>query len=131
MTKKSKIWLCVKACDVELSVTGEHLHYFEGEFVESEIDPFPTCFLCVTTEQHRQLRTILRSIAKEKAYQEKQNLIIFNSHPRGNWKASQRLTGSLQEARSMRARFNKLVSEIAGKEIEVFWDCKTKHQTAW
>lgn len=121
-----KIWLCVRECDVESSSNGAHLHYFAGEFVMEESAPCASCFLSVTTDQYKQLQTILKSIKKEKAYQEKQHLAIRNSQPRFNWKAEQRLNGSIQEARSMRARFNRMVSEIAGKEIEVFWDCRTE-----
>lgn len=126
-----KIWLCIRECDVELSNNGVHLHYFAGEFVMEESAPCASCFLSVTTTQYNQLQTILKRIKKEKAYQEKQHLAIRNSHPRSNWKAEQRLNGSIQEARSMRARFNRMVSEIAGKEIEVFWDCRTNRRISW
>ena len=131
MKNNQKIWLCIRECDVESSSNGAHLHYFAGEFVMEESAPCASCFLSVTTAQHNQLQTILKSIKKEKVYQEKQHLAIRNSHPRPNWKAEQRLDGSIQEARSMRARFNRMVSEIAGKEIEVFWDCRTNRHISW
>lgn len=123
----TNIYLCIKDCDIQ--ATNEH--YYAGQFVESEVSPCRSCFISVSKEQHKELCKILTSIEKEKQYQERQHLAIRNAHPRTNWKAEQRLTGSLQEARSMRARFNKAVSQIAGKEIEVFWDCRTNSKTSW
>lgn len=131
MKRSEEKWLCIKDCDVEMSAGGTHSHYFAGEIVGETQSPNISCFLPLTTEQAKQLENILKNIAKEKAYQEKQHLAIRNSHPRPNWKAEQRLCGSLQEARSMRARFNKIASEIAGTEIEVFWDCKPSGQISW
>lgn len=129
--KNKTMWLCIRDCDVEFVVDGTPLHFYAGDIIEEMLSADSSCFLQITIEQGKQLNKILKSIAKEKAYQEKQHLAIRNSHPRINWKAEQRLNGSIQEARSMRARYNKLVSEIAGKEIEVFWDCKTTHKTTW
>lgn len=131
MKNNKNIWLCIKDCSVEISAEGSHLFYSAGEFIEEEFAPNQSCFLSVTKTQRRQLQSILNSIAKEKTYQEKQRLIIYNLRPRGNWKAEQRLNGSIQEARSMRNRFNKVVSDIAGKDIEVFLDCKVNDKLRW
>lgn len=129
--KDKKMWVCIKDCDVEFCADGTRLHYNAGEIVEDTLCADTSNFLCITQEQGKQLGKILKSIENEKAYQARQHLAIRNSHPRMNWKAEQRLTGSIQEARSMRARFNKIVSEIARREIEVFWDCKTDRKVAW
>lgn len=129
--KDKKMWVCIKDCDVEFCADGTRRYYNAGEIVEDTLCADTSNFLCITQEQGKQLGKILKSIEKEKAYQARQHLAIRNSHPRMNWKAEQRLTGSIQEARSKRARFNKIVSEIARREIEVFWDCKTDRKVAW
>lgn len=129
MREDIKMWLCISECDIVAGSTN--IHYCGGEIIEESDSPNKDCFISVTAAQAKQLRNILKSIQKEKSYQEKQRLAIRLSHPRINWKAEQRLNGSILEARSMRARFNKLASEIAGKEIEVFWDCKIYDKRAW
>lgn len=129
MKGKEKAWLCISECDIIIDSTL--IHYYTGDIIE-DIDTFNSaCFVCITKAQAEQLRKILRSIQKEKGYQDKQRLAIRQSHPRINWKAEQRLTGSIQETRSMEAKFNKLASDFVGKEIEVFWDCKIYDKRAW
>jgi hypothetical protein len=131
MKIKKSLWLCIRECSIEISKDGAHSYYSAGEIIEDSQKPNESCFLHITTQQARELSKILKCIQKEKAYQEKQRLAIHNAHPRVNWKATQRLNGSIQEARSMRKRFNNIVSEIAGKDIEVFWDCKTENVIRW
>ena len=124
--------LCIEECSIETSKTGEHSYYSAGEFVElSEAIQPSRSFIGVTKEQYKQLSSILKDIAKERKYRDRQYLKIKESHPKSNWKAEQRINGSVQEERSMKRRFNKLVSEIARKEIEVLPDWKTDTRISW
>lgn len=127
---KEQIYLCIRECDVEISATGVHNHFFAGEFVVGSA-PNKSCFIVVTSEQYKQLSKIMKDIDKERRYREKQYLKIKESHPKPNWKVEQRIDGSVQEERSMKRRFNTIVSQIAKREIEVLFDWKTQPKISW